>query len=82
MTEQENTEDVSKAIEPVVSRITTDDESLKRFSRIIFSRAFALGWFVGGAPEKMDESYKLMLSDLKDSFTQEDVQELLNAISC
>ncbi len=73
---------VASPIEPVVSGITTDEESLKRFARIVFNRAFTLGWFVGGAPEKMDESYKLMLSDLKDSFTQEEVQKLLNSISC
>ena len=78
----EKKQTVASPIKPVVSRITTDEESLKRFTRIIFNRAFTLGWFVGGAPEKMDESYKLMLSDLKDSYVQEEVQKLLNTISC
>ena len=77
-----NSSTVSNPVEAVVSRITTDEESLKRFTRVIFNRAFTLGWFVGGAPEKMDESYKLMLSDLKDSYVQEEVQKLLNTISC
>lgn len=58
----------------------TDDKTIRQFTRIIFNRAFTLGWFVGGDPKKMTESYGMMVNDLKEPFVNDEIKKLIDAL--
>ena len=56
------------------------DGDIKRFSKVLFKRAFALGAFKGDL-SKVDEAYNLMVIDLKENYETEPVKEMIKVIT-
>lgn len=61
--------------------IETDEKTVRQFARVIFNRAFTLGWFVGGDPKKMAEAYSMMCNDLKDTLVTDEIKKLIEALN-
>ena len=60
--------------------MTTDEKTVRQFARIIFNRAYSLGWFTGGDSEKIPKAYGMMVNDLKESFVSDEVKKLITAL--
>jgi len=58
-----------------------NDKAIRQLSKIIFRRAFALGWFADGDKSKVSKYYDMMVNDLQDAAVTDEVKELIDILS-
>ena len=57
-----------------------NDEDIRRFTKVVFDRAFVLGCFFEEA-HKRDKAYNLFLMDIKENYASEKIKAMIECIN-